>query len=510
MSQRFLTACLVYLCITRTLIAAPADTTADVVLGQADLTSNLSNRGGAVSASTLAEVRGVAIDPTSGRLWICETGALTDGNHRVLSWPSAIAFSNGQAADIVLGQANFVDNLANRGGANPTKNTLQDPRGVAVDQNGHVYVADSGNKRILRFDPPYSKGQDAAQVFGQGGDFTTNDQASIAAATADNLGNPDGIAVDGNGNVYIADLFLKRVLIYNTPATTDTTADVVIGQPNFASTDANQGGADPSANTLSFPEGVAVDRDGNLYVVDQGNNRVLRFEPPLTTNKSALHVYGQPNFTTATAGTSSTKMNTPVAAGVDPVSGNLYVADSINNRILEFADPASDSTADRVFGQGGDFATSTGNKGGVSADSLLDVGGVVLNAAGDLIAADRLNHRVLRFNAPPATDDDADGVPNSTDNCPTVPNANQADGDSDGVGDACAALDTDGDGLADGSDNCPDVSNADQADADADGVGDACESSGICGLCGAGSATMMPLLVLGWGRFRKLTSKRKV
>jgi DNA-binding beta-propeller fold protein YncE len=510
MPKRFLFASLISLSLAHSLVAAPADTTADAVLGQTNLVSNSLNQGGAnASSSSLAECRGVAIDPNSGRLWVCDSGADVNGNHRVLSWPSAVAFTNGQAADIVLGQADFVSSLSNRGGANPAKNTLSDPRGVAIDKDGHVYVADSGNKRILRFDPPYSNGQDAKQVFGQAGDFTTANQAQLNTATADNLGNPDGIALDSAGNLYLADLFLKRVLIYNTPATTDTSADIVIGQPDFNSADANQGGATPAKNTLNNPEGVAVDSNGNLYVADQGNNRVLRFDAPLTTNKDASRVFGQPDFATDTAGTSSTKMNTPVAVGVDPLSGNLYVADSINNRALEFADPANDSTADRVFGQGGDFATGTANKGGVSADSLADVGGVVLDAAGNLIAADRINHRVLRFDAPPAADDDADGVRNSIDNCPTVPNANQADSDGDGVGDACAGVDTDGDGLVDGSDNCPNASNADQADQDNDGVGDACEGGGLCGLCGAGSATMMPLMLLGWSGIRKLRGSRK-
>lgn len=89
------------------------------------------------------------------------------------------------------------------------------------------------------------------------------------------------------------------------------------------------------------------------------------------------------------------------------------------------------------------------------------------------------------------TDGDGDGVPDSSDNCPTVPNPNQEDADGDGVGDACDP-DRDGDGVANETDNCPDTANADQADSDFDGVGDACDStfdSTASKVTGGGSTT---------------------
>jgi hypothetical protein len=79
----------------------------------------------------------------------------------------------------------------------------------------------------------------------------------------------------------------------------------------------------------------------------------------------------------------------------------------------------------------------------------------------------------LTVSSPPS-DTDGDGIPDASDNCPTVANADQADLDGDGVGDACDP-DIDGDGVANGADNCPSVANAGQADLDGDGVGDACD-----------------------------------
>lgn len=89
-----------------------------------------------------------------------------------------------------------------------------------------------------------------------------------------------------------------------------------------------------------------------------------------------------------------------------------------------------------------------------------------------------LKHHLVEARAD--TDTDGDGVGDSTDNCVTVPNADQADTDGDGIGNACDDVDTDGDGIDDGEDNCVEEPNADQADSDNDGIGDACDT-GLCG-----------------------------
>src|SRR5262245_13454404 len=123
-----------------TLRAAPGDTTADAVLGQVDFASGSPNAGGTPTATSLDQPRGLCVDHTSGRLFVPDSV-----NNRVLSWPSAAAFTNGQAADLVLGQPNFTSNSINQGGANPTDKTLNAPKSVATDSAGRLYVADSLN-----------------------------------------------------------------------------------------------------------------------------------------------------------------------------------------------------------------------------------------------------------------------------------------------------------------------------------------------------------------------------
>jgi sugar lactone lactonase YvrE len=341
--------------------------------------SNIQNKGG-ISASSLAGPIGVALD-SHGDLYVADYV-----NNRVLYY-----VAGSTTATRVYGQAgSFSTATRNNGGISAS--SLADPIDVALDSNGNLYVADYGNNRVLY----YAAGSTTAtRVYGQAGSFSTG-TGNNGGISANSLIDPVGVSLDSNGNLYVADYGNNRVLYY---AAGSTTATRVYGQAgSFSTAIGNNGGV--SARSLAGPTGVSLDSHGNLYVADYVNNRVLYYAAGSTT---ATRVYGQAgDFSTGTAnngGISASSLDIPMGATLDS-NGNLYVADYGNNRVLYYA--AGSTTAIWVYGQGG-FSTVAGNSGGTSADSLYLPWGIALDSNNYLYVADYNNNRVLIFQQYTAT-----------------------------------------------------------------------------------------------------------
>jgi len=346
--------------------------TAGVVYGQGgSFTSNTANNGG-VSANSLQALGGIVFD-ARGNLYVAD-----GGNNRVLFYPAGST-----TATRVYGQGgSFSTNIANYNGI--TADSLADPQGLAVDSNGNLYVADESNNRVL-FYPAGST--TATRVYGQSGSFTSNTWNN-GGVSANSLGEPYGLAVDSAGNLYVGDYQNNRVLFYPSGS---TTATQVYGQGgSFISSGVNTGGI--SANSLNQPTGVALDSSGDLYVADIYNNRVLFYPYGSTT---ATQVYGQGgSFTSNGASTGNGGLNNPMYIAPDS-SGDLYVVDRSNNRVLFY--PFGSTTATRVYGQLNNFATSAPNNGGLSANTLSQPWAVALDNSGNLYVTDYSNNRVLEY-----------------------------------------------------------------------------------------------------------------
>lgn len=177
------------------------------------------------------------------------------------------------------------------------------------------------------------------------------------------------------------------------PLINNMPASGVIGQSDFTS-----GTSGTTSNKLYAPSGVAVDPlTGKLFVADRYNNRVLRWgsEDKMMNGSSAEVVFGQLDFNTSTSGLSASKFNDPLRVFVDS-SGNLWVSDYLNNRILKFENASSKptgSSADVVLGQPG----FTVNTPGTSINKMKGPVGIFVDGNDRLWVTDRLNHRVLRF-----------------------------------------------------------------------------------------------------------------
>lgn len=243
----------------------------------------------------------------------------------------------------------------------------------------------------------------SATGFGFNGTFVVgqpNFTSSAAATTSTGLNFPEGIAVDvTNGKLYVADRVNNRILRFAWPVVGNApVAQMVFGQPNFTGNGVNSGGL--SASSLNSPVSLTVDQsNGDLWVADAGNNRVLRFAAAHTFNinqPSATQVLGQPNFTSNAALTTQSGTNTPHGVALE-TGGRLWVADYSGNRILRFDNATSlgnGANASGVLGQ----PNFTSNAASVSQAGLTNPASLVVDAAGNLYVSDNSANRVLRYN----------------------------------------------------------------------------------------------------------------
>jgi len=267
-----------------------------------------------------------------------------------------------------------------------------EPKGVAVDAAGNIYVADTLNHRIQKFDP---QGKFLLKWGSKGeGDGQFNE--------------PWGIAVDRAGNVYVADTWNHRIQKF------DSDGRFLAKWGTFADT---RGLPDATPAVFYGPRAIAIDKDGNLWVADTGNKRLQKF----AADGRYLAQFGS-------AGTEEGHFNEPVGVAIDP-AGNIYVADTWNRRIQKFsaslslvaiwpiagwesesvlnkpylaADAdgvyASDPEMHRVirFSPTGSVLAVIGRPGADAVSFNLPVG-LALDAAGNLYVADAFNNRIMKF-----------------------------------------------------------------------------------------------------------------
>jgi len=336
-------------------------------IGQVDFTSNRR----LTSQSGLIFPVGVAFD-SSGDLWVADTR-----NNRVLEFKPP--FASGMAASLVIGQSDFTTNRAST-----SRRGLDVPLGIAFDRADNLWVADRFNHRVLGFKSPLSSGMNASVVIGQP-DFTTASPDTSRVG----LNSPSGVATDSSGDLWVADSTNSRILEFSPPFASGMAASLVIGQSNFTTSRFAI-----SRNVLTFPLGVLFDQTGNLWAVDTSANRVLEFVPPFTNGMDASLVIGEPDFfTTGHDFTYQAGLRFPDAAAFDQF-GKLWVTDAYSNRTLEFVPPFRDGmSASLVIGQP-DFTTDSG---ATSRTGLNTPSGLAFDSFGNLWVSDTSNNRVLEY-----------------------------------------------------------------------------------------------------------------
>lgn len=386
-----------------------------------------------VEGRELNSPNGIAIDKNSSPVHLYVADTL---NNRVLGWKDANNLTNGQFADLVIGQADLFTTTQQgpgRGGSTRPSSGLTAPMGMVVDASGNLYVIDAGNNRILRFPQPYAQTGDQFPdlVLGQQS-FSSNapNAGGIGASTLNfTLGGGIGQAYlkfDSSNNLWVADVGNQRVLRYPAASLTagnnGPAADVVLGQPDFTTSSLPR--YDPTSLTvLNYPTGIAFDTSGGRLYISESipgtstagttsavRSRILVFQPPYSSNMAAQRIIGTvqtPTGQSPPPTVSESQLGPQASATFLAAPNNIAVADTTNNRIMVYA-PFEQFTSDTLtqkaqlaVGQS-DLLSGKANRGNANANSntlQLPADGAFQPATSThpavLFVADTGNNRVL-------------------------------------------------------------------------------------------------------------------
>ncbi len=259
-------------------------------------------------------------------------------------------------------------------GGQATSALLRAPRTMEADAQGNLYITDTENHRVRKVD---STGR-ITTLAGTGTAGYSGDNGPAASAR---LNNPHGVAVDGAGNVYIADSPNQRIRRVSPNGTITTVAGT--GTSGY-----NGDNIQATAARLNYPKGVEVGPDGALYIGDANNHRVRRVDlsTGVITTVAGTGVAGSSGDGGAAT---SARLNTPRNMAFGP-NGDMYIADDMNYKVRRVS--AATKTISTVAGNG--VAGYGGDGGAATSARMREVRDVAVDGAGNLYIADEQNHRI--------------------------------------------------------------------------------------------------------------------
>jgi len=381
-----------------TFIAAPLSTTI-FQLSSGDVFSVYAGQGyggyrgdgGPASAALLGRPTGLTFD-SLGNIYIADIG-----NSRIRE----INISTNTITTVAGSGVKCANPLTACGdGASATAAELNFPEAVAVDGAGNIYIADAFDNKIRVVNMQNSAvtlfGQNIqpgniATVVGSGNtcSSSTSPCGDGAAAIKADLNFPQGVALDGSGNLYVSDTKDNRVRIVAAGGTTITAfAGTGAACPNPASS-CGDGGAAASAN-FRKPQGLAFDGQGDLYIADTNDNKIRVVTASIVSTVAGT---GRSGFSGDGGAPTLAQVDLPSGVFVD-ASGEVVISDSGNQRVRLVSSGAS-PVINTIAGGG-----SGGDNGSVLSATLADPYNVAEDAAGSIYVADLGNNRIRKITNP--------------------------------------------------------------------------------------------------------------
>ena len=340
--------------------------------------------GAAATSAELTTIEGLALD-ASGNLYISDT------DNCVIRMVAGTTVGPYTAGDIYTVAGNGTCGYGGDTGP-ATSAELQYPDGLAVDGSGNLYIADTSNSVIREVSSgTITTVAGTPLSFGYSGDS--------GPATSAQLYEPEGVTVDGNGNIYIADTDNEVIrMVAGVTVGAYTVGDIYTVAGNYAAGSGYSGdnGAATSA-MLDYPEDVTVDSSGNLYIADTDNNAIRKvvISTGIISTVAGNGTYG---YTGNGGLATKAELGYPEAVAVDS-SGDIFIADSENYVIRE------------VVAATGDISTVAGNgyfsysgDGGPAANAQLDYPlDMAVDSFGNVYIADYDNYVVREVNVSTGT-----------------------------------------------------------------------------------------------------------
>ncbi|OOQ57997.1 cadherin-like beta sandwich domain-containing protein [Mucilaginibacter pedocola] len=333
----------------------------DYVLGQTITTLSPANSGGAVPNIAYSRVTTLAGNGSLG---------FVDGTGTAARFKNPYNVASDAAGNIYVADYgnNAIRKITPAGVVTTILTGLSLPGGLTFDAAGNLYIADTGNQVIKKMTP-----DGVVSIYAGTGDVGSNDGPALSAS----FRNPQDVAMDGAGNLYVAD-YSNQVIRKITPAGVVSTFAGTMFGPGFASGPVGTG-------RFRNPFGIDVDAAGNVYVADFGNSAVRKVTPDgrITTIAGS----GSPGFAEGT-GTSAV-FNRPGDVAVDKF-GNVYVNDTYNGLI-------------RIVAPNGVVTTFAGNNGVIGRSDAIGTAavfgfpeGITFDPNGDLYTADYVTSAIRK------------------------------------------------------------------------------------------------------------------